>query len=177
MRAVRPIWRIDSRSIAVRRGLSGSRVLPAFSSLIPPRGFFKAAAIHGVQRMQGVKPWQLAVIVIGLLVGGGLITWQVASSNELRLTDSILLVDVTTGEIFETPLPDGRAVIFPAKNPKTSKLTLLPVAQIDGKWSVRPRYRDAIANVVKSAGSGEGAVDANTLEVKSPSGPTAVDVF
>jgi hypothetical protein len=176
MRAVRPIWRIDSRSVAVRRGLSGSRVIPAFRSLIPPRGLFKAAAIHGVQRMQGVKPWQLAVIVIGLLVGGGLITWQGFSPGAVKLADSIMLVDVTTGEIFEAPLPSDRTVGFPAKSPTTGKETLLPATQIEGKWFVGSRYREFVKDIVQSAGA-TSAADASTFEVKSPTGPTSADVF
>jgi len=126
--------------------------------------------------MQGVKPWQLAVIVIGLLVGGGLIAWQGFASDEVRLADSILLVDVTTGEIFEAPLPRGRTVGFPAKNPKTGKETLLPASQLDGKWFVGSRYREFVKGIASSAGVAA-ASDAATFEVKNAVGPVRADVF
>ncbi len=126
--------------------------------------------------MQGVKPWQLAVIVIGLLVGGGLIAWQGLTSKEVSLADSIMLVDVTTGEIFQAPLPTGRTVGFPAKNPKTGKETLLPATQVDGKWFVGSRYREFVKDIVQGAGASS-AADPSSFEVKSPSGPTAADVF
>ncbi len=126
--------------------------------------------------MQGVKPWQLAVIVIGLLVGGGLIAWQGFASEEVKLADSIMLVDVTTGEIFEAPLPTNKTVGFPARNPKTGKETLLPASTSDGKWFVGSRYREFVKEIAKSAGV-PAAPDAATFEVKNATGPTRADIF
>jgi hypothetical protein len=126
--------------------------------------------------MQGIKPWQLAIILIGLVVGGGLITWQTASSDQVKLADAILLVDVTTGEIIDAPFPSGRPVMFPGKNPKSGKATLLPATQEEGKWFVGSRYRSAVKEVVEAAG-GTSAIDPKSFEVKTPSGPVSADVF
>jgi hypothetical protein len=126
--------------------------------------------------MQGVKPWQLAVIVIGLLVGGGLIAWQGLTSNEVKLAESVVVVDVLTGELFEVPLPEGQAISFPLKNPNSGKAALIPAAQVDGKWFVRTRFREFVPELLKTLGEKKGAINAETSEVVSPAGPIEADL-
>ncbi len=124
--------------------------------------------------MQGVKPWQLAVIVIGLLVGGGLIAWQTVSSDEVELADTIIVVDAVSGEIFRSPLPSGRSFSFPMVNPATGKETILPVAEIEGKWFVSANFRGLLKGI---EGASKGPIDSKTFEVVSAKEPIDKDLF
>ncbi len=96
--------------------------------------------------MNGVKPWQLAVIVLGLLGGTGLLVWNATGEKRLRKVDELVLMDVVTGDRFVADVRGRRAVILPAKHPETMEYTLLPIAQDDdGKWRIH-RLRD-IGNI------------------------------
>jgi hypothetical protein len=91
--------------------------------------------------MGEARPWQVAVVVVGLLVLIGSVVYQCTSRNEVELADSVILVDVTTGELIEAAYP-GRAVGFPATHPDSGARTLMPAVQDPetGRWSVEGRY-------------------------------------
>lgn len=91
--------------------------------------------------MGGAKPWQVAVIVIGLLAGIGLTVWSTAFSGEtVEIASSMTLVDVTTGQLYEVPVPN-RSLSYPLVNPETSQRTLIPAVQKDGQWEVPSHMR------------------------------------
>lgn len=77
-----------------------------------------------------VKPWQIAVIVVGLLVGLGSVLFQVFSSDAPDLPDSMLLIDVESGQLYRAKL-DERGIILPAKRPDNGPIALLRVRQGD----------------------------------------------
>ena len=89
--------------------------------------------------MNDAKPWQIVVIVLGLLVGVGMGVYSCRSSG-IPMASSIMLVDVATGELIDAPFPKGRTVGFPAKNPKTNTMSLYPVRQEGNAWKVEGKY-------------------------------------
>jgi hypothetical protein len=88
--------------------------------------------------MDGVKPWQMAVIVIGLLGGTGLLAWNVMGGEKVKQIDELVLMDVVTGDRFVADVRGRKGVILPAKHPETQEYTLLPIAKgEDGQWRVQ----------------------------------------
>lgn len=70
------------------------------------------------------KPWQIALIVIGLVVGIGSAAWFVFGGGEVTLANSILMVDVDSGDVYEVNL-DRTRISNPALHPETGKLQLV----------------------------------------------------
>jgi len=88
--------------------------------------------------MDGVKPWQLAVIIIGLVGGLGLLGWQIFGGEKLHTGNEIVLMDVMTGDRFVADVSGSKTVILPEKHPETGAYTLLPITEDDaGRWYVK----------------------------------------
>lgn len=85
--------------------------------------------------MDGVKPWQLAVIIIGLVGGLGLLGWQIFGGEKIHTPSSIMLMDVVTGDRFVADVTGRRSIFLPEKNPDTGKYTLVTISKTDdGSW-------------------------------------------
>lgn len=96
------------------------------------------------------KPWQIALIVIGLAVGLGSVVWFAVSGDDVRLERRYFLVDVESGEIFEVDSSKYRLAL-PAMHPETKRRTLVGVTQDeDGSWYVAPRDLGLIRDLDKS---------------------------
>lgn len=88
-----------------------------------------------------LKPWHYVLFVLAI---GGL-AYTVYSSvfgGGPRLSDSVYLADVNSGEIFEAKI--RKSLFVPATNPDTGNASLLPVSRTDGKWFLVSRYKDAV---------------------------------
>jgi hypothetical protein len=93
------------------------------------------------------KPVQIAVIVIGLIVGIVGIFLAVSGGSGPQLADKMILVDVTTGDTFAVSIK-GRSIMLPSKNPDTQERTLFPIEQDENnEWSISPRYLSALDNI------------------------------
>lgn len=119
--------------------------------------------------MMHAKPWQIAVVALGLIGGVAGIVYAVRSNPGLDLAKSILYVDAQTGELFDIEIPSKGSLGVPEKNPTTGKDTLLPVFKDDsGTWRVSERYRGSVGGMgVKPE---ELALDAKTGVVKVKEG-------
>lgn len=99
--------------------------------------------------MERVRPWQI-VLFTAAVVGMAFAAWWVlAQGPRAKSTHRSLLVDVTTGELFEFSTK-RRAVVIPERNPETGNYALFPVRQgEDGEWIIDARYLegDALAQV------------------------------
>jgi hypothetical protein len=96
--------------------------------------------------MDGIKPWQLAIIIIGLVGGIGLVGWNLFSGQRIQQADSVVMVDVNTGALFEFSVKGSKSVLIPAKNPETGERTLLPVDKAEGGgWMIAARYMHAMS--------------------------------
>ena len=91
--------------------------------------------------MQGVKPWQIVILVLGVVGAAFSIFYSTRGDGQVELASSVTLVDINTGELFEVPLDSGRAVMPPVKNPKTGLDSLFPVdSDGAGGWKLNERY-------------------------------------
>lgn len=113
--------------------------------------------------MGEVKRWQVAVLVVAGLILAGSIYFSIGrGEGSVRLASTIIMVDVTTGDLFEYSISGRRAVMVPERHPDTGKIVLIPVDRDEnGRWVIGPRERNALGAI-----EGEPtAVDRQTGEV------------
>lgn len=97
--------------------------------------------------MGDAKPWQIVLIVVAV-VGLGFSVWRFGFTKGPDLPDSVLLVDVKTGNLFELQLGGRKAAYYPEKHPDTGERTLMPVIKRDdGVWQIGPRILPALEDV------------------------------
>lgn len=113
--------------------------------------------------MGEARPWQIALIVVGLVALVAGVVFQ-CSRASVPFADSIILVDVANGDLLEAPFPKGHPVMFPANNPTTKTATLYPAQLKDGKWFVEGRYIPYIPKEPKPAALGAKGEVATTSE-------------
>lgn len=113
-----------------------------------------------------IKSWQMAVIVIGLLVGVSSALFTVFSGEKVQLTDELRGIDVESGQVYLIKPPAS----WPMPNPETKKYTIVRLKQDDqGIWHVSGRdmqqldYIDKDTKVVH--------VDRNSGDLISPKDP------
>lgn len=128
--------------------------------------------------MKELRPWQIAVMAAALLVLGVSLYFQLSDESKvMKFADSVTVVDVTTGELFEAPLPSGRSVVYPAKNPGTGKDAVFPVQKDDSGWSIPSRYLPQVKDFFKEAKeSGKVDLKEGTVSVASDN-PKKADIF
>lgn len=126
--------------------------------------------------MKGVKPWQIVVLVAGVLALAVSLYLSFHGRDEVEFADSMMMVDLETGQLIEAPLPKGRAVLPPAKNPATQRKSFFPVQSKDGKWFVNSLYVRYVKDFVPHPENV--LVDPATGEVKvANESPTRLEVF
>lgn len=111
--------------------------------------------------MEGVKPWHVVLIVAAVLVLSGSVLWQCSHSEKVEISDTIVVVDVVSGDLYESALPK-KMVVFPAVNPSSGTKTLLPAYTKDGKWYLAANYRPMVKDVVAG---GKSVADPNSGEL------------
>lgn len=91
--------------------------------------------------MGTVKPWQIVVMVLAVVavVGSAFYSCKGSSDTKVTQANSVTLVDIKSGALFEAQFPDKRPVSWPAKNPDSGDLTLYPAYQKDNSWYVLGR--------------------------------------
>jgi len=94
------------------------------------------------------KPVQIAIIVIGLLVGIVGIVLSMKKYAGPDLANKMILVDVTSGELYAVST-NGRSILLPYRSPDSNEPTLLPVIfdENDSSWRVKSRYMDAMNDI------------------------------
>ena len=110
-----------------------------------------------------VKGWQMIVIVLGLLVGGGGILWASMGTQGVQINHVIHCVDVETGQVYRIDTETYR-MILPATHPTTGRICLVRCAKnTEGKWVVSGRDLGTIAQLDKDVNNA--AVDRETGEL------------
>ena len=110
--------------------------------------------------MSGAKPWQIALVVIGLLGGVAGLVYAVTSGDKPDMADSMILADIETGQLYSVSV-DGRSVYTPMKHPDTGERTLYRVSEENGNWVISQRRLGELSEY-----EGEGkAVDRETGRV------------
>jgi hypothetical protein len=110
-----------------------------------------------------LKAWQIVVVVAAIVASALSLYYFSTGTPQVKMTDTITLVDVKTGDLFVTTLKGSHAVVVPAKNPDTGSETLIPVDKVDGKWVIGKRH---LPGAVQLAGQGNGVLDQTSGEVK-----------
>jgi hypothetical protein len=113
-----------------------------------------------------VKPWQIIVIVLGLLIGVGSVVYMLATTDGPRVKTIMYLVDVETGELYRADL-EKLAVALPGQHPISHRTCLVRIIKDDsGKWVVGKRDRGLFAQLDKDVQNK--AVDPETGELLMP---------
>ena len=98
--------------------------------------------------MDNIKPWQIILIVIAIGVLGFSV-WRQVVKGSVNFPDSILVVDVETGGVYEMDLGKRNGAYFPERSPESGRHTLMPVvkSEEDGNWYVSGHARSALQDV------------------------------
>lgn len=118
------------------------------------------------------KPWQIIVIVLGLLVGGGLIAWSAFSGDTVHLEYSMTLIDAETGEAYSIADYRSTRVILPAARPGTKdQYALIPIEKDEksGQWRLgenAKRMVGAISVPIKAFDTASGELTAQPSAFK-----------
>lgn len=93
------------------------------------------------------KPVQIAIIVVGLIVGVVGIVMALRGNSGPNLADKIILLDVTTGDAYAVSIK-GRSIVLPYKSPETQERTLLPMRIREGEgWVLDERYLGSLKRI------------------------------
>ncbi len=112
------------------------------------------------------KPWQIALIAVGLVVGIASVVYNAVASGGPNLRHQYFLIDVQSGQVYEVDARRTR-LILPATNPETGKISLVGIEKDEkGQWIVNPKDRAALAQL--DQGVVNSVVDAETGTLKSP---------
>lgn len=99
--------------------------------------------------MEQVKRWQILVFVAAVVAMAFGLWWSLGRGPKAKSSHETLLVDVTTGDLFDFSTKN-KGVVIPERNPDTGKIALFPVQKSeDGDWVVDARYlgRSALREV------------------------------
>jgi len=75
------------------------------------------------------------------------IWWGFFKNSGPNLTHKVVLVDITTGDLFEFAT-DKKSVLIPERNPINGKISLFPTEKApDGKWLIQSRFLDSLGQI------------------------------
>lgn len=94
------------------------------------------------------KPVQIAIIVIGLIVGVVGITLAISKNGTPETANSIMLVDVRTGQLYKVST-SGKTVLVPAKHPETGERSLIRVGfdETQDGYYISPRHMSLLQDL------------------------------
>ncbi|MEZ6163750.1 MAG: hypothetical protein R3B67_04865 [Phycisphaerales bacterium] len=97
--------------------------------------------------MDNIKPWQIILIVVAIGVLGFSV-WRQVNSGSINLPDSVVVIDVETGDMYQMSLGKRNGAYFPEKNPETGVNNLMPIIKDeDGRWVVPSHARAAMQDI------------------------------
>jgi len=98
--------------------------------------------------MDNIKPWQIILFIVAIgVLGFSVWKFTAGSSVESMMADSIIMVDVKTGQLYEYSVEGQRGVLIPGRHPDTRELSLLPVFEENGEWFLYERYRPTLRDL------------------------------
>ncbi|MBO6740304.1 MAG: hypothetical protein JJ916_10625 [Phycisphaerales bacterium] len=97
--------------------------------------------------MDNIKPWQIILIAVAVVVLGFSL-WRSFTSGQVNLPDSVLVIDVETGDMYRMGLGKRNGAYFPEKNPESGQHNLMPVVKTEsGDWIVPNHARPAMQDI------------------------------
>ena len=98
--------------------------------------------------MENVKPWQVILFVVAIAaLGYSMMKVGFGNSPESRMAESMMLIDVQTGQLYIRDISGKKAFIIPDRNPDSKEIALLPVVEEDGEWFLVERYASALDQI------------------------------
>ncbi|MFT5424899.1 MAG: hypothetical protein ACI89L_002702, partial [Phycisphaerales bacterium] len=82
--------------------------------------------------MGQMKPWQLILIVVAVLVCTGSVAMYMFGGQKIQMGTRIDMVDLATGDRWWIDVSGDRRGTFPAKHPETGDRTLVRAHEEDG---------------------------------------------
>lgn len=114
--------------------------------------------------MGQVKPWQVVLIVAAIVAVACSAYFTLGGGSPVKLADEVLLVDITSGQLWAFPTGGHRAIVTPAKSPDTGKTALFRVSKNEaGAWTVSNRDLSALPMV---EGEPKALMDRKTGQIK-----------
>lgn len=80
------------------------------------------------------KPWQIVVIALAFIAVGASTAYMLTSSGP-NVPSKIMLVDVSTGQLYEVNLRKHR-VVLPARDPDQKQYRLFPIKKSASGWTL-----------------------------------------
>lgn len=115
-------------------------------------------------RAEGLRWWHylLFAAAIAAVAWGARVGFS--RSGGVKLVNSVTLVDVKTGDLFEFDVSGHRPVVVPEKNPQTGEHTLVVAYKTEnGSWRIYERQLSALDTIPGPHGA---VVDRKTGEVR-----------
>lgn len=101
--------------------------------------------------MGSLKPWQLILVILGVLVLGFSLWKSLFSGSRVEFGDRVYMVDVLSGELFYADTSGRHGVVVPAKNPDTGIRSIIPVLMTEeGEIALSFRYRDIAVQIAEN---------------------------
>lgn len=98
----------------------------------------------GTSIMGEAKPWQIALIVVGLLVFVGMLVFTLGRGDGVDFPNSMKLIDIQNGQLIVSPYRTDRSLVLPAKN-ESGQRTWYPVVENeDGTYRVENDYLNSL---------------------------------
>lgn len=95
-----------------------------------------------------LRQWKMKHVAAAVACAAalGLLAWQLMAPRSMPMARTAMLVDVTTGQLYEMSVEGG--LMVPERNPESRALTLMPVEQSEGgDWSVPSRMMTSISMI------------------------------
>jgi hypothetical protein len=89
------------------------------------------------------KAAKIAIIVVGLVVGLGMIGWRFLSAEDAPGPSRLQLVDVLSGEAMTLRTGNSRIAQLPGTG-KSGEKSLYPIVLQGDRWVIAPLYRDVL---------------------------------
>ncbi|MFG0326616.1 MAG: hypothetical protein ACF8SC_05020 [Phycisphaerales bacterium JB037] len=127
--------------------------------------------------MDSVKPWQIGVLALAVIVLGASLYWSFKGDGNPDFATKLSYADVKTGDRYEISIAGKGFGMAPQLNPDTAEYTLMPIEEDEnGNWVIKDRY---FANLVQAMRPGPDnpnpieapAVDMSTRIVKLSDAP------
>lgn len=121
--------------------------------------------------MDNVKPWQIILIVVAIAFLGFSV-WKFGFSHGPDLPDSVILVDVKTGDLFRLDISGRKAGYYPELNPDTGERALIPAYKADdGTWMISrhslPVLQDVTGDTPAVLDRGSGRVEVKNESIRA----------
>ena len=99
--------------------------------------------------MGEIKPWQLIVIAVAVIVLG-FSAWRFMSGNGIDQPDGIMTVDIKTGQLYDVKKGSAKGMRLPVEHPDTGERTLYPVELNEqNEWVIIEHYAGGIDDRIR----------------------------